>query len=100
MRAICLSFASGLDHTARGAPLAIAAGAPANAIDPRQSRVTRMIDAGDGANRNLTRLTLLRFMSIDVIAIGLAPDGRKRRTVLDFGRSHGDPAGAQIFERA
>jgi len=59
-----------------------------------------MIDAREGAKRNLTKLTALRFMRIDVIAIGLARSGRKTRTAHDFGRSHGDPAGAQIFERA
>jgi glycine cleavage system H protein len=49
-------------------------GQAANAIDAQQSRVARTIDARHGENRNLTKLTPLRFMSIDVIAIGLATD--------------------------
>ena len=49
----------------------------ANAIDARQSRVTRVIDARDGSNWNLTKLAPLRFMTLDVIAIGLARNGPK-----------------------
>ena len=36
-----------------------------------------MIDSHDTANGNLTKLAPLRFMKIDVIAIGLAHNGRK-----------------------
>jgi hypothetical protein len=71
-----------------------------NAIDARQSRVSPTINPGDGANRNLTKLAALRFMSIEAIAIGLARNVHQMRTAHDFRRSHGDPAGAQIFERA
>ena len=55
----------------RDEPLAITVRESANAIDARQSRVARMIDARDRANWNLTKLAPLRFMRIDVIAIGL-----------------------------
>ena len=61
-----------IDDTVHGERRAIAAGAAANAIDAQQSRVARMTDARDGAKRNLTRLSPLPFMSIDVIAIGVA----------------------------
>jgi glycine cleavage system H protein len=61
--------------TVRDEPLAIMIGECANAIDARQSRVWRMIDARDRANGNLTKLAPLRFMNVDVIAIGL---GRER----------------------
>jgi glycine cleavage system H protein len=59
----------------RDESLAITVRESANAIDARQSRVARLIDARDRANWNLTKLAPLRFMSIDVIAIGL---GRER----------------------
>jgi glycine cleavage system H protein len=59
----------------RDEPLAITVRESANAIDARQSRVAPPIDARDRANWNLTKLAPLRFMSIDVIAIGL---GRER----------------------
>jgi len=59
----------------RDEPLAIMIGECANAIDARQSRVSRMIDARDRMNWNLTKLAPLRFMNVDVIAIGL---GRER----------------------
>jgi len=52
-----------------------------------------MIDARDGAKRNLTRLTPLPFMSIDVIAIGLARSGRKARTANDSGGAMEIPQG-------
>jgi glycine cleavage system H protein len=39
-------------------------------------------DACDGANGNLTKLAPLRFMTLDVIAIGLARDGRKNAQPL------------------
>jgi glycine cleavage system H protein len=61
--------------TVRDEPLAIMIGECANAIDARQSRVSRMIDARDRMNWNLTKLAPLRFMNVDVIAIGL---GRER----------------------
>jgi glycine cleavage system H protein len=61
--------------TVRDESLAIVVRESANAIDARQSRVSRLIDARDRANWNLTKLAPLRFMSIDVIAIGL---GRER----------------------
>jgi len=51
-----------IDDTVRAEPQAIAARATANAIDARQSRVARAIDAGAGANWNLTKLAPLRFM--------------------------------------
>jgi glycine cleavage system H protein len=60
-----------LHDTVRDEPLAIVVGESANAIDARQSRVARLIDARDRSNWNLTKLAPLRFMSIDVIAIGL-----------------------------
>jgi len=59
----------------RDEPLAITVRESANAIDARQSRVARLIDARDRANWNLTKLAPLRFMNVDVIAIGL---GRER----------------------
>jgi len=59
----------------RGEPLAITVRESANAIDALQSRVARLIDARDRANWNLTKLAPLRFMNVDVIAIGL---GRER----------------------
>jgi len=59
----------------RDEPLAITVRESANAIDARQSRVSRLIDARDRANWNLTKLVPLRFMNVDVIAIGL---GRER----------------------
>jgi len=55
----------------RDEPLAITVRESANAIDARQSRVARLIDARDRANWNLTKLAPLRFMNVDVIAIGL-----------------------------
>jgi glycine cleavage system H protein len=61
--------------TVRDEPLAITVRESANAIHARQSRVWRMIDARDRANGNLTKLAPLRFMNVDVIAIGL---GRER----------------------
>jgi glycine cleavage system H protein len=61
--------------TVRDEPLAITIGECANAIDARQSRVSRMIHARDRMNWNLTKLAPLRFMNVDVIAIGL---GRER----------------------
>src|SRR5208282_2819962 len=100
LRATGRSLAPAFDDTVHGGRLAIGADATEDAIDAQQSSVARLIDARAGANWNLTRLTPLRFMSIEVIAIGLAPSGRKTRTAHDFRRSHGDPAGAQIFERA
>ena|GEM_PF-85248 len=59
----------------RDEPLAITVRESANAIDALQSRVARLIDARDRANWNLTKLAPLRFMNVDVIAIGL---GRER----------------------
>ena len=59
----------------RDEPLAITVRESANAIDALQSRVARLIDARDRANWNLTKLVPLRFMNVDVIAIGL---GRER----------------------
>lgn len=59
----------------RDEPLAITVRESANAIHTRQSRVARTIDLSDRMNWNLTKLAPLRFMSIDVIAIGL---GRER----------------------
>jgi glycine cleavage system H protein len=53
-----------IDDTARAERQAIAARAPANAIDARQSRVRCVIDASSGASWNLTKLVPLRFMSI------------------------------------
>jgi glycine cleavage system H protein len=64
-----------LKDMVRDEPLAIMIGECANAIDARQSRVSRMIDARDRLNWNLTKLAPLRFMNVDVIAIGL---GRER----------------------
>jgi glycine cleavage system H protein len=64
-----------LKDMVRDEPLAIMIGECANAIDARQSRVSRMIDARDRMNWNLTKLAPLRFMNVDVIAIGL---GRER----------------------
>jgi glycine cleavage system H protein len=61
--------------TVRDEPLAITVRESANAIHARQSRVWRMIDARDRMNWNLTKLAPLRFMNVDVIAIGL---GRER----------------------
>ncbi|HSZ22235.1 MAG TPA: glycine cleavage system protein GcvH [Candidatus Sulfotelmatobacter sp.] len=61
--------------TVHDEPLAITVRESANAIHARQSRVWRMIDARDRANGNLTKLAPLRFMNVDVIAIGL---GRER----------------------
>jgi hypothetical protein len=51
-----------IDDTVRAEPQAIASRATANAIDARQSRVTRVIDARDATNWNLTKLAPLRFM--------------------------------------
>ena len=59
----------------RDEPRAITVRESANAIDALQSRVARLIDARDRANWNLTKLAPLRFMNVDVIAIGL---GRER----------------------
>src|SRR5271156_5751265 len=59
----------------RDDPLAITVRESANAIHARQSRVSRMIDSRDHTNWNLTKLAPLRFMNVDVIAIGL---GRER----------------------
>jgi hypothetical protein len=58
-----------------GQPLAIAADERANAIDARQSRVMRAIDAREGTNRNLTKLAPLRFMIIGRDRVGLARRG-------------------------
>jgi hypothetical protein len=65
------SSSARFDDTVRGQPLAIVAAERTNAIDARQSRVCLAMDARDGANWNLTKLAPLRFMSIDVIVIGL-----------------------------
>jgi hypothetical protein len=60
-----------IEDTARAEAQAIAARATANAIDARQSRVSRAIDRRDATNWNLTKLAPLRFMTLDVIAIEL-----------------------------
>jgi glycine cleavage system H protein len=66
----------------RDEPLAIMIGECANAIDARQSRVSRMIDARDRMNWNLTKLAPLRFMNVDVIAIGLGCETTAQRAAF------------------
>ena len=51
----CSSSRARIDDTVRAEPLAIAARATANAIDARQSRVTRVIDAARGCELELDK---------------------------------------------
>ncbi|HXN12304.1 MAG TPA: glycine cleavage system protein GcvH [Candidatus Acidoferrales bacterium] len=68
--------------TVRDEPLAITVRECANAIHTRQSRVSRMIDARDRANGNLTKLAPLRLMIVDVIAIGLGCETTAQRAAF------------------